>query len=114
MAASEDLRRGPEKRTRLTRGGRCRRRRALRSELKDLVWVASRQRRIAAEPMAGETSTKRGGAAMARARRRRRERPERRRRSEPGGGRGVVAGRSARGGSREEAGVASGKERGGG
>uniref|UniRef100_A0A0E0DG77 Uncharacterized protein n=1 Tax=Oryza meridionalis TaxID=40149 RepID=A0A0E0DG77_9ORYZ len=35
------------------------------NELEDLVWVASRQRHVAAEPVAGETSTKRGGAAPA-------------------------------------------------
>ncbi|EEC67272.1 hypothetical protein OsI_34248 [Oryza sativa Indica Group] len=39
----------------------------LRGELEDIVWVASRQWCVAAEPVAGETSTKRGRAAAARA-----------------------------------------------
>uniref|UniRef100_A0A0E0PZM6 DUF834 domain-containing protein n=1 Tax=Oryza rufipogon TaxID=4529 RepID=A0A0E0PZM6_ORYRU len=67
--------------------------------IEDLVCVVSRQRRIAAKPAAGETSTKRGGAAVAGARGRRggdsggrTPGRERRRWLEPGKGAMVVAG----------------------
>jgi hypothetical protein len=98
VAAGEGRGRGPARRDEDTAIGD--EPRALSSRgIEDLVCVVSRQRRIAAKPAAGETSTKRGGAAVAGARGGRGGNSggrtpgrERRRWLEPGKGAMVVAG----------------------